>query len=120
MSKFRIVAIMALLIAPAFAFASQGGGTGQESVGSGSYLSSQGGGTGGDSVSLGSSLSSQGSGTGTDSQGSGTGGDSASSATWRARNYSENIQFTPLPAVSLWNCITNIQCILNTEEYSEK
>ena len=108
---FKALIVVAFIGLPLAVSASQGSGTGGESQGSG---------TGGESISPGSSLSSQGSGTGADSQGSGTGGDSTGSVTWGTGYYSENIQFYLQPEVSLWNCITSIQCMLNAEEYSEK
>lgn len=67
MSKIGIVAILMIFIAPTFAVASQGGGTGGDSIGGGTYLSSQGGGTGGDSLYTEIYLRSQGGGTGGDS-----------------------------------------------------
>ncbi len=115
MSKIKDL-IKALIVVvfiglPLAVSASQGSGTGADSQGSG---------TGSDSVSLGSSLSSQGSGTGADSQGSGTGSDSSGSVTWGAGYYSENIQFSLQPELSLWNCITSIQCIFSAERYSHR
>ena len=76
MSKLEKAVVMALLITPLIAFASQGGGTGGDSVGGGMHLSSQGGGTGGDSVNPGIYLQSQGGGTGNDDTGSRTDGSS--------------------------------------------
>lgn len=107
----KALIVVAFIGLPLAVSASQGSGTGRDSQGSG---------TGRDSISLGSSVSSQGSGTGTDSQGSGTGRDSAGRVTWGAGYYSENIQFNLQPGVSLWNCITSIQCLFNAGKYSEK
>ena len=76
MNKLKKAVVMALLITPILAFASQGGGTGKNSVGGDMHLSSQGGGTGGDSVGTGTYLRSQGGGTGTDDTGSRTDGSS--------------------------------------------
>ena len=61
---------MTLMITPVLAFASQGGGTGADSLGGDVRMSSQGGGTGADSISRGIYVQSQGGGTGSKAIGS--------------------------------------------------
>ena len=134
MSKFTHAAIMALMLSPIFAFASQGSGTGGDSY---SSLESQGSGTGGDSISQPESqgsgtggdaftrLRSQGSGTGGDayssggylsSQGSGTGGDSSGSAGGNLDAYWAYSRFLIQQQVNKLNCVTTWSCLFSIEK----
>ncbi len=113
MSKFRLVAVMALLMTPAFAFASQGSGTGTDSAGGRSYLTSQGSGTGADSVSGGNHLRSQGSGTGSNSHGSdaiagGTRGNFYANGVYTRQAFQQHSD--------ILSCLANLRCMFNIKK----
>ena len=119
MNRLAKAAVLAVLIAPALALASQGSGTGQESIGSGTYLDSQGSGTGQESVGGSAYLSSQGSGTGQDatgtgrylqSQGSGTG--SAGDSLYAARMYTRQVIRR---TANKLDCLTSFRCLFDIE-----